>query len=104
MQKLGGVGLDGIPLQRFEPRQAGNHQGVRGDQLFDSIQFAFLNLVGFDILFFVPTGYQCIERYFTQPFANEQQIGEYLYLVLLLPLGGRHLQNGGRPGGGPVKI
>lgn len=47
--------------------------------LEDSIQFAFLNLVGFDILFFVPTGYQCIERYFTQPFANEQQIGEYLY-------------------------
>lgn len=47
--------------------------------LEDSILFAFLNLVGFDILFFVPTGYQCIERHFSQPFANEQQIGEYLY-------------------------
>lgn len=47
--------------------------------LEDSILFAFLNLVGFDILFFVPTGYQCIERYFQRPFANEQQIGEYLY-------------------------
>lgn len=47
--------------------------------LEDSILFAFLNLLGFDILFFVPTGYQCIERYFQHPFANEQQIGEYLY-------------------------
>lgn len=47
--------------------------------LEDSILFAFLNLVGFDILFFVPTGYQCIERHFQHPFANEQQIGEYLY-------------------------
>lgn len=47
--------------------------------LEDSILVAFLNLVGFDILFFVPTGYQCIEKYFTGPFASEQQLGEYLY-------------------------
>lgn len=47
--------------------------------LEDSILAAFLNLVGFDILFFVPTGYQCIEKYFTGPFASEQQLGEYLY-------------------------
>ena len=47
--------------------------------LEDSILFAFLHLVGFDILFFVPTGYQCIEQHFCHPFANEQQIGEYLY-------------------------
>ncbi len=47
--------------------------------LDESILFAFLNLLGFDILFFVPTGYQCIERHFQKPFANEQQIGEYLY-------------------------
>ena len=47
--------------------------------LEDSILFAYLNLIGFDILFFVPTGYQCIEGHFRHPFANEQQIGEYLY-------------------------
>lgn len=47
--------------------------------LEESILAAFLNLVGFDILFFVPTGYQCIERHFRQPFANEQQLGEYIY-------------------------
>lgn len=47
--------------------------------LEDSILVAFLNLVGFDIVFFVPTGYQCIEKYFNGPFANERQLGEYLY-------------------------
>ena len=47
--------------------------------LEESILLAYLNLVGFDLLFFVPTGYQCIERHFQNPFANEQQFGEYLY-------------------------
>lgn len=47
--------------------------------LEDSILAAFLSLVGFDVLFFVPTGYQCIEQHFTRPFASETQIGDYLY-------------------------
>lgn len=47
--------------------------------LEDSITIAFLHFIGFDILFFVPTGYQCIERYFQKPFVNEHQIGEYIY-------------------------
>ena len=47
--------------------------------LEDSILTAFLSLVGFDVLFFVPTGYQCIEQHFTRPFASETQIGDYLY-------------------------
>lgn len=47
--------------------------------LEDSILVAFLNLVGFDSLFFVPTGYQSIEKYFQKPFANEHQLGPYRY-------------------------
>ena len=47
--------------------------------LEDSILVAFLNLVGFDILFFVPTGYQSIEKYFQKPFANEHQLGPSRY-------------------------
>lgn len=47
--------------------------------LEDSILVAYLNLVGFDILFFVPTGYQCIEKYLPEGYVNEHQIGEYLY-------------------------
>ena len=47
--------------------------------LEDSIITAYLNLLGFDILFFVPTGYQCVERYFNKSIIEEHQIGEYLY-------------------------
>ena len=47
--------------------------------LEDSILVAYLNLIGFDILFFVPTGYQCVEKYLPEGYVNEQQIGEYLY-------------------------
>ena len=47
--------------------------------LEDSILVAFLNLIGFDILFFVPTGYQCIEKYLPAGYVSEQQIGDYMY-------------------------
>lgn len=47
--------------------------------LEDSIMTAFLNLVGFDIVFFVPTGYQSIEKYFNNKAFEEHQAGEYVY-------------------------
>ncbi len=47
--------------------------------LEDSILIAFLNLVGFDIVFFVPTGYMCVEKYFNKQIIEEHQIGEYAY-------------------------
>jgi len=47
--------------------------------LEDSILTAFLNLAGFDIVFFVPTGYQCVEKYFNGFSLEEHQIGEYVY-------------------------
>lgn len=45
----------------------------------DSILVAFLNLIGFDIIFFIPTGYQSVEKYFTKKLMEEHQIGEYKY-------------------------
>lgn len=47
--------------------------------LEDSILAAFLNLAGFDVLFFVPTGYQSIEKYFNRKIMEEHQIGDYIY-------------------------
>ena len=47
--------------------------------LEDSIMYAFLNLVGFDIIFFVPTGYQNVEKYYAKPLLEEHQIGDYMY-------------------------
>lgn len=46
--------------------------------LEDSIYTAFLNLVGFDILFFVPTGYN-IEKHFNRKLMEEHQAGDYMY-------------------------
>ena len=47
--------------------------------LEDTILTVFLNLLGFDIVFFVPTGYQTVEKYLNQKQMNEHQIGGYLY-------------------------
>ena len=46
--------------------------------LEDSIYAAFLNLVGFDVLFFVPTGYN-IEKHFNKKLMEEHQAGDYMY-------------------------
>ena len=47
--------------------------------LEDSILMAFLNLIGFDLVFFVPTGYQTVEKYYNRKLMEEHQIGEYKY-------------------------
>ncbi|MCI8484341.1 MAG: hypothetical protein HFH41_08380 [Lachnospiraceae bacterium] len=47
--------------------------------LEDSILAAFLNLAGFDVVFFVPTGYQSIEQHFNRKIMEEHQIGAYMY-------------------------
>lgn len=47
--------------------------------LEDTILTVFLNLLGFDIVFFVPTGYQTVEKYLNQKQMDEHQIGGYLY-------------------------
>lgn len=47
--------------------------------LEDSILLAFLNLVGFDVVLFTPTGYQNLEQYYQRKILEEHIIGEYLY-------------------------
>lgn len=47
--------------------------------LEESIVIAFLNLIGFDILIFIPTGYRNVEKFFNGDIFEEHQIGEYLY-------------------------
>ncbi|MCC8049897.1 MAG: YceG family protein [Clostridiales bacterium] len=47
--------------------------------LEDTIVCTFLNLIGFDVLFFVPTGYQSVEKYFNKNMMEEHQVGEYKY-------------------------
>jgi hypothetical protein len=45
----------------------------------DAILLAYLNLIGFDILLLVPTGYSSVERYYTKELFAEHQIGSYQY-------------------------
>ncbi len=46
--------------------------------LEDTIYVTFLNLIGFDVVFFVPTGYN-IEGHFNKRLMEEHQIGDYMY-------------------------
>ncbi len=71
-------------LQKFDftkknPKMIFVITGEKILSLEDTITVAFLNMVGFDIVFFVPTGYQSIEKYFNKKTFEEHQIGEYVY-------------------------
>mgnify|MGYP000018013890 FL=1 len=71
-------------LQKFDftkknPKCLYINTGEKIISLEDSILMAFLNLAGFDIVFFVPSGYQNVENYFNKKVMEEHQIGEYVY-------------------------
>lgn len=71
-------------LQKFDftkknPKMVYVNAGEKMISLEDSIIAAFLNLAGFDIIFFVPTGYQNVEKHFHKKLFEEHQIGEYVY-------------------------
>lgn len=71
-------------IQKFDftkknPKIIYINTGEKMISLEDSILVMFLHLIGFDIVFFVPTGYQSIEKYFSKNMTEEHQIGEYKY-------------------------
>lgn len=45
----------------------------------DAILVAYLNLLGFDILYFSPTGYLGLEKHYNRNIMEEHQIGEFMY-------------------------
>lgn len=45
----------------------------------DAILFAFLNLVGFDVMCYMPTGFQCFSQWYSSNPMQEHQLGEYVY-------------------------
>ena len=71
-------------IQKFDftkknPKLIYVNTGEKMISLEDTILTAFLNLAGFDVIFFVPTGYQNIEHFFNKRLMEEHQIGEYVY-------------------------
>lgn len=45
----------------------------------DSILLAFLSRLGFDVIFYVPTGYQSAEKYYTDGVMSCLETGEYMF-------------------------
>ncbi len=45
----------------------------------DSVMTALLGLLGFDVLYFLPTGYRCAESYLKPGAVEEHKIGEYMF-------------------------
>ncbi|MDE6592563.1 MAG: YceG family protein [Oscillospiraceae bacterium] len=45
----------------------------------DSVMTALLGLLGFDVLYFLPTGYRCAESYLKPGAIEEHKIGEYMF-------------------------
>lgn len=71
-------------IQKFDftkknPKLIYLNMGEKVISLEDTILTAFLSLVGFDVIFFVPTGYQSVEKYFNRKLMDEHQIGDYMY-------------------------
>jgi hypothetical protein len=47
--------------------------------LEDAVYLLYLNLIGFDIVVFTPTGYRNIDKYISKKAFEEYEIGEYLF-------------------------
>ena len=47
----------------------------------DSILLAFLNLIGFDILLYITTGYVSAEKYYNGAVMEEHHIGEFVFNI-----------------------
>lgn len=63
--------------------------------LEDAIFLALMHLCCFDVVLFVPTGYQIVEQYYAEPLFDEHQAGEYLYDLQPPYLGGTASANEG---------
>lgn len=71
--------IQGFDFTKLSPKFVYINTGETPISAEDSIIAAFLSLVGFDVLFFVPTGYQTVDIYFDKNIMAEHKIGEYMY-------------------------
>lgn len=71
--------LQSFDFTRKNPKLVCINTDDHGASLEDAILITFLNLVGFDVALFVPTGYLTIEPYLNDNYPVEHQAGDYLY-------------------------
>ena len=71
--------LQSFDFTKKNPKIVAVCTGEQVCSLEDAILLTFLNLIGFDIVLFAPTGYQIIEQHLNDNYPVEHQIGEYMY-------------------------
>ena len=71
--------IQGFDFTKKNPKIVVINTRDQAPSLEDTILLTFLNKLGFDIVLFIPTGYQTIERYLNDNFPVEHQIGDYVY-------------------------
>ena len=71
--------IQNYDFTRKNPKIVAINTRDQAPSLEDAIMLTFLNKLGFDIVLFVPTGYQTIERYLNDNFPVEHHIGEFVY-------------------------
>ncbi len=86
--------LQGFDFTKKNPKMLVYAPGDAAPSPEDAILLTLMNLCGFDVVLFVPTGYQTVERYLDGISPVEHQLGAYRY-DLALP----DLDAVGSPGG-----
>ena len=81
---MDGFLCDDTDLRKFEfmkknPKIVYVSAGEKIPSQEDAIMKAFLSYMGFDIIFFVPTGYQAVENYFSKNIVDEHPVGDFIY-------------------------
>lgn len=71
--------VQGMDFTKVPPKCIYIHSKETMPSVEDSIFLAFLHLLGFDVVVFVPTGYQSVEIHYTKPLLEEHQIGTFVY-------------------------
>ena len=71
--------LQAFDFTRKSPKLVAVDAKEGGACLQDAILLTLLNLLGFDVALFVPTGYRTVERYLADNLPVEHQIGDYIY-------------------------
>ncbi len=71
--------IQAFDFTKRNPKLVCVHTTDESPVLEDAVLTTFFHLIGFDVVLFVPTGYQTIERFLNEGYPVEHQIGEYRY-------------------------
>lgn len=73
--------IQGFDFTKKNPKIIYIHTKEVLPSLDDAILLSYLNVLGFDVVTFVPTGYQSIDAHFVNNMMDQHQIGTYMYDV-----------------------